>query len=275
MSVSVYVINLDRRPDRWDAVSKDLIRLGIACERVSAIDAKNIAVEEGHLERNNDYSIRRPISIGAKACTLSHIKAMKLFLQSNSQYALILEDDVELASDLPNLLKSTNWFPHPHMVVNLEVNKEADYLLGQKLGQTPSGREIREMYRFQYWGGAAAYLLTREGAAIAHIEANRLDLQIDHRLFDMSYSSTSRRLRPVQILPAMARQKRPNLGGFSSDIGEGDNLNKFWKLNQKTLPNRLSRLPFRLKLLWLRTCNRAQKIQVRYANDYQTSTKPM
>ena len=107
------------------------------------------------------------------------------------------------------------------MLVNLEVNREAKYLLGQELGRTPSGRQMREMYRFQYWGGSAAYMITREGAAIAHIEAKRLDLQIDHRLFDMSYSSTSRRLRPVQVLPAMARQKRPKMGGFSSDISEG------------------------------------------------------
>ena len=111
MSVSVYVINLDRRPDRWEVVSKDLFRLGVAFERIAAIDARDIALEDEYLGRLIDNSKGKLISLGARACTLSHIKVMAKFLQTNHKVALILEDDVELASDLPSLLENLDWFP--------------------------------------------------------------------------------------------------------------------------------------------------------------------
>ena len=267
MQIAVYIINLDRRPERWKSVSSHLLKLGIAGERISAIDAREIATAEDLPIGSNSNISENLISRGDRACALSHIKAMEKFLQSDNEFALILEDDVELASDLPELLRNTDWIPHPHTLVNFEVNIEAEYLLGRELGRTPNGREIREMYRFQYGGGSAAYLMSRKAASVVTAEARILDLQIGHRLFDMSYSSTSRKLRPIQVLPAMARQRRPHMGGFVSDIFDTNESNKRWKQNQKTVTNRLRRLPFRCKLLLLRMLKRAQKLHVCYVSE--------
>ena len=41
--IPVYVINLDRRPDRWQAISERLDRLGIEASRIAAVDAHRIA----------------------------------------------------------------------------------------------------------------------------------------------------------------------------------------------------------------------------------------
>ncbi len=267
MRASVYVINLDRRSDRLVAVSNQLMRLGIAFERIQAIDAKELFSGKEHIELKSPLHL---IAQGAVACKMSHIKALQTFLRSDSEFALILEDDVRLANDLPALLECADWFPHPHKIVNLEVNIEDEYLLGRELGRTPTGRELRAMYRFQYGGGAAAYLICRDGAAIVCAEKGKFELQIDHTLFDMSYSKISRRLMPVQVTPAMAKQKRSDSpDGFSSDMMGGKESKKTWKRNQKTLWNKFRRIPFRFKLLWLRMQSKAQKIHVSYADSHK------
>ena len=42
MALPVYVINLDRRPDRLEAITADLDRAGLAFERIKAIDGVSI-----------------------------------------------------------------------------------------------------------------------------------------------------------------------------------------------------------------------------------------
>ena len=87
----VFVINLDRRPDRLDTISGDLHRLGLPFERVPAVDARLLPPE--------DKADRNPLMrAGSKACMLSHGEALRRFLASESSAAMILEDDAELAS---------------------------------------------------------------------------------------------------------------------------------------------------------------------------------
>ena len=61
----VYVINLDRRPDRLGTISVDLHRLGLSFERVPAVDARLLPPE--------DKADPNPLMrAGSKACMLSH-----------------------------------------------------------------------------------------------------------------------------------------------------------------------------------------------------------
>ena len=46
MTLPVFVINLDRRPDRWAAMSTQLDRLGIGAVRIPAVDARLLAAQE-------------------------------------------------------------------------------------------------------------------------------------------------------------------------------------------------------------------------------------
>ena len=97
----VYVINLDERTDRWEAILDNLKQLGVVGERISAIDAKRL---EG---TSASWSIDR----GAVACAFSHGKALRRFLESNGPAALVLEDDAELAPDTTALLHDRDWWP--------------------------------------------------------------------------------------------------------------------------------------------------------------------
>jgi GR25 family glycosyltransferase involved in LPS biosynthesis len=83
--IPAYLINLDREVERFNsslAESKDLV-----CEifRVSAVDLQSLP------DTSELY-----VTAGVRAAWLSHMKCLKLFLESGYPFALILEDDFSI-----------------------------------------------------------------------------------------------------------------------------------------------------------------------------------
>ena len=88
---AIYWINLKRSTDRKKHMEEILKNINIQNTRIDAIDEKNIDLSK--YVYNLDYKR------GSKyeyACLLSHLKAIKTFLESNNNIALILEDDITL-----------------------------------------------------------------------------------------------------------------------------------------------------------------------------------
>ncbi len=79
-----FLINLDRRPDRWVEFTEKSSALEIPIERFSAIDGQVLAKSE----------LRSPAPIAA--CWMSHQEVARKFLESDAEYCLILEDDLDL-----------------------------------------------------------------------------------------------------------------------------------------------------------------------------------
>ncbi|MBO4405298.1 MAG: glycosyltransferase family 25 protein [Alphaproteobacteria bacterium] len=96
-SVGAFLINLDRATDRLAFVKPNIDRLGFPVERISGIDGKLLSKEELHkvcdYERFKSYFKMLP-ERGTIGCSLSHEKALKKFLESEYEFALIFEDDV-------------------------------------------------------------------------------------------------------------------------------------------------------------------------------------
>lgn len=62
----------------------EFLQVGIVGKNLSALDYYNFGVKESF----------PPLSPAELGCTLSHIKALEIFLNSEEKYALVLEDDV-------------------------------------------------------------------------------------------------------------------------------------------------------------------------------------
>lgn len=96
-SVGAFLINLDRATERLEFVKPNIDQLGFPVERISAIDGKLLSEEELHkvcdYERFKSYFKMLP-ERGTIGCSLSHEKALKKFLESEHEFALIFEDDV-------------------------------------------------------------------------------------------------------------------------------------------------------------------------------------
>ncbi len=102
----ILVINLDRAPNRLEKISLQLNRLGLAWERVSAADGKNLNIHDENLLDTKSFGARHgktPLP-GELGCYLSHVWAFERFLKSDFKFALVLEDDVLLRDELPAVL---------------------------------------------------------------------------------------------------------------------------------------------------------------------------
>ena len=109
--VNTYVINLERSSARWQHIHKNLSGLGIAHQRVEAIDAQLHNLDKSGydvISNKNEYFV--PLKSTEIACYMSHIKALKQFLADPSiKYALIMEDDVELLETYAGIVALCNW----------------------------------------------------------------------------------------------------------------------------------------------------------------------
>jgi hypothetical protein len=93
--LKIFVINLNRRGDRWQFISTHLSAIGLTFSRIDAVDAFSL--------RDSPTSLVRT---AIEACWLSHQIAFGMLAHSAESVALILEDDAVLSDDVhwPTLL---------------------------------------------------------------------------------------------------------------------------------------------------------------------------
>ena len=243
----VYVINLDRRPDRWEAMSAQLDRLGIEATRISAVDKKSLA---------DDPALRR-MGGGHVACARSHYNAMQALVDCGAPAALILEDDVEIGDSVPALVESLGWWPGEHGLVKLEntIRPDMRVWLGAIAGAAPDGRALRPIVRSHL--GAYGYLIDYDAALEVLETAPATPMPIDHLLFDLGNSPLANSLRPLQMMPGAIRHLPYEM--FGSETGESRvGGRKLWKSSRAT------RLSLKLPWLWAAARGKAESVAVGY-----------
>ena len=100
------VINLDHDTDRRARVERRLAELGLRWERLSAVDGRRLDPCHEHLIDHDTNAARGlEFSPGAIGCWLSHRRAQRMVAEGVEPMALILEDDIAIADDLPNVLE--------------------------------------------------------------------------------------------------------------------------------------------------------------------------
>ena len=243
--MQIYLINLARRPDRLKAMTAQAQRLGLALERVEALDAR--AVEPGMLEPwFEDGGPLGEIPRGDKACLLSHRRAWERFLATGAAHAVFLEDDVVLSGAAAGLLGDDSWIPAG--LVKLEHYGP----VGQRVLLT-GFRAVTDGFQtgamLSRHTGAAAYILSRRAAEFL-LAQPRFALPVDHLLFNPNNSPLFATLSPAQLLPAIARQEqflRTRAAGEKSDI-EGTRTS-LRRVNAIYVKRELVRLGYDLRLV--------------------------
>lgn len=262
-SIPVLVINLDRRGDRRDRIAAHLEERGVAWERVSGCDGAAAGPDE-LAEVIAARGPLGPLGVGDRACTVSHTRAWRRFLEGGASHALFLEDDIFLGQDIAETLASTSWIPEGADAVKLEKYNAGTsrLLLGPVVGRTPGGRALRRMHSRHVGGGA--YILSRKGAELALGWCGRIRVPVDHFLFNDTLSPVMQGLRPVIVVPGMATQRRY---AYDSDTASHNRaaMPKGWRRRLITLQRggfELRRLP--RQVLDLAT-GRASLVEVAFA----------
>lgn len=97
-----YVINLDRSVERLHQISLELKREAILFERVPAVDGRSLSADAQHeIDAGN---FERGLTSGEVGCALSHVAALRRFLETDRKFVLILEDDTILEKDFKHHL---------------------------------------------------------------------------------------------------------------------------------------------------------------------------
>jgi glycosyl transferase family 25 len=184
--MKVYLINLDRHPDRLAHMREQLS--GVAFERIAAIDGAKIP------------STTKSLSPSELACLESHKIAWGRFLAGQDHHACFLEDDLHIWPGFAALVNDEAWLPKDAHSVKLDTYFQR-IRLGPKRAAI-AGRQVARLYtRHQ---SSAAYLLTREGAA-RYLELTASpSLPADYSLFPKNPRRVG--LRIYQLVPAITVQ---------------------------------------------------------------------
>jgi len=214
-SVPVFLINLNRRPDRLARMHAEFDRVCVKFERVPAVDAKdpNLNLDEWKFDPR--------ISTGpATLCNmLSHLLIMRRMVAEEIPLAMIAEDDVELSPDVFDLVSRNDWLPDGTGVVQCEGSagtRSGLRLLGPAHASTPApGRNLHKLHSRAM--GSACYFISIEKADLL-TQSVKVCLPTDHLIFNSAVSPFFKKLEVSVLMPAIATQSH---GGSDTDLRIG------------------------------------------------------
>ena len=104
--LNCYIINLDRATERWERVVRSPGLRDLNLIHVSAIDGQTLSPPFPNFSSWGYFLCRgRRINPNHVACYNSHLKAMRMFLESGEEHGLICEDDITGTPELLDVLK--------------------------------------------------------------------------------------------------------------------------------------------------------------------------
>lgn len=157
-------INLDRSLDRREQVEAELAKAGVVAERVPGFDGKR---DIGKLPTT--YSATRRMFVGKQlnsseiGCVESHRRALRILVEADNAFGVILEDDVELLDGFRDAVEALIAETAGWHLVRLEWRKRG-VLAGSRI-ELSTGHKLVVPKNMTF--GAAAFLYSREGARLA------------------------------------------------------------------------------------------------------------
>jgi glycosyl transferase, family 25 len=180
----ILVINLDRAVERLQRLAARLSELGLAWTRVAAVDGKLLSDEERRLALD-ETAFRRKHGMtpwpGELGCYLSHVQAMRRFLSSDADAAVILEDDVQPSDSLPAVLDALLAHPQRWDMVKLSAVHSGTPV--PVLNLSP-GHDLTVM--MSQCTGSSAYIVNRRAAQAYVQNLLPMSLPYDH-VFDQGW----------------------------------------------------------------------------------------
>lgn len=108
-----FVINLDRSPQRYERITSQLENQKIEFTRLSAVDGSELSnrnVDSLYQYAHADAYYKQ-LNKGEIGCYLSHINAWQRIVDNALDFAIVLEDDVNLMGDLSRIITLVKKLP--------------------------------------------------------------------------------------------------------------------------------------------------------------------
>lgn len=189
LKIKFLVINLDESRKRWLEFNSRFSPFDCTFERVSAIDGARIDISEFSDDIKSKAEMGRSIQPGEVGCFLSHKAALRLFVASDHDFCVILEDDAVPTADFMDSIKTICALiyqsRHEVTAVNLGAT---DFKYTTPVAHL-SGRILKCAHRFPML--ATGILWTRKGAEIILSDSSLIWMPYDNFL-RYTFSGTNR-----------------------------------------------------------------------------------
>lgn len=174
---SAYIINMDRSPERLQAMAVWLEAYGIPWQRVAAVDGRRLDLEASPEVSASGYRRLhgKEINPAEAGCYLSHVRAFRQFLASGHDYALVLEDDAMFAADPGPVLARLMERPGRWDLVKL-----SGYHSGCPVALEPLASGHALCVALTKYSGSNAYLVNRRAARLYERRLLPMKLPYDH-----------------------------------------------------------------------------------------------
>ena len=171
-----YVINLARATDRMAHIQSELNRIQRGFTRIEAVLGDQLSEPiKGFDEKRFNRLTGKHRNKREIGCYFSHIKALKCFLETSSQHALILEDDIKLPDTLPVLLAEAIKHSAHWDLLRLTSSRKGEFI---KIAQLDDTHQLA--YNTKVLKNTGAYLINRNAAerCIKHMLPMRLPYDV-------------------------------------------------------------------------------------------------
>lgn len=197
--MKVFVINLSRASDRWAFTCENLKSAGLEFVRVEAIDGSHLLLPHPNVsERGLRWMHGSKPNMALVGSYLSHLNALKQFLDSGDNFGVIAEDDIA-----------------PQDFCRKAIEESLEYAEYWDIVRLSGLRHIRMIRHFPIAGGrslgvsltrltgAGAYLVNRNAAETMIQKLRVMKLPFDHA-FDREWTWG---LRAMVVFPFPFKQK--------------------------------------------------------------------
>lgn len=182
-------INLQRSKDRRENLQNRLAQLNLDFKRCDAVDAKKLSSDfcAKIQYSKNDFFVRsrytRQLTAPEIACFLSHRECWKQLVDSNEEYATILEDALVISDRASKYLNNEQWIPKNlgicrlscyepmtnHIISKNQIKLDAQSRLIIQLKPKPLGTQ--------------GYIISKEAAQLALALSKKIPCPVDDFLF--------------------------------------------------------------------------------------------
>lgn len=185
-SIKSYVISLETAQQRREHITREFSDKGITFEFFDALFPSPRLDEEINKLLPN-LSLQNNLTVGEKACFMSHISLWKKCLDNNLDYIAIFEDDVFMGKNSDAFLSNDLWLKERFSVNDSYIIHLETFVFPSKYKRSNIksyyGRKFHIMSSMHF--GAAGYIISR--TAIEY-------------LFKLFLSYTPSQLEPIDML---------------------------------------------------------------------------
>lgn len=178
--MKTYLINLDRSADRLAVMKERMAAIGISAERVSGVDGSNLDMNSINIDVPNPR-YPRPLTPGEVGCFLSHRKCWEKLVESDDDWALILEDDCIFHKAATRYLNNVDWIPNGCQLIHFYFAKSATVYSDKKIELKDGNKLFRTKASLPV--GAYAYFISRKAATKALELSKVIEEPVDNFLF--------------------------------------------------------------------------------------------